>query len=130
MAVTALSGPLSNLLLAFLFVVMWLATYAAGLAGTFADILEKFLLISAQINVSLCLFNLIPLPPLDGEKIIAIFLPEQAELFLQRNAMMFQLIIMFLLFTSILTGPLSTLMGNVLRNMVTIANLFFHLQLA
>lgn len=130
MAVTALSGPLSNLILGFISIVLLLATYAAGFVGTFAGILQQFLSISASINISLCLFNLIPLPPLDGERIIAIFLPDEAEAFLERNVMYFQLIIMLLLFTGILTGPLTTLVGNVYTNMVTIANLFFHLPIA
>jgi Zn-dependent protease len=130
MAVTALSGPLSNLILGFISVVLLLATYAAGLSGTFADIVQKFLSVSAVLNISLCLFNLIPLPPLDGEKIIAIFLPDAAEAFLERYAMYFQLLLMFLLFSSILTGPLMTLVDNVYTNMVSIANLFFHLPIA
>jgi Zn-dependent proteases len=135
MAVTALSGPLSNLILGFLSVVLMLATYAAsaGVSGIAADIvgiLITFFSISAQINISLCLFNLIPLPPLDGEKIIALFLPDSAEAFLQRYGMVFQLLILFLLFSNILTGPLMTLVSNVYNNMLSIANLFFHLPIA
>ncbi len=76
----SLAGPLSNLLMAILAAVpfrMGLISPYAGLADTRAilptipQIFDEFIF----INLLLCLFNLIPLAPLDGEKIIDYFLP-------------------------------------------------------
>jgi len=76
----SLAGPFSNLLMAILAAVpfrMGLVSVAAGMTNTRA-ILPNPSLILVQfitINLLLCLFNLIPLAPLDGEKILDYFLP-------------------------------------------------------
>jgi Zn-dependent protease len=129
MAVTALSGPLSNLILGFLSVVFMYATYYAtnGATATAANIVLTFFSVSAQINIGLCIFNLIPLPPLDGEKIIAFFLPESVEAFFDRYAMAFQIILMFLLFTPLITTPLTYMVTNVYKNTETIVSAIFRL---
>jgi Zn-dependent protease len=76
----SLAGPFSNLLMAILAAVpfrMGLVSVVAGMTNTRA-ILPNPSLILVQfitINLLLCLFNLIPLAPLDGEKILDYFLP-------------------------------------------------------
>ena len=76
----SLAGPFSNLLMAILAAIpfrMGLVSVYDGLASsrailpTLSQIMVQFIL----INLLLCLFNLIPLAPLDGEKIIDYFLP-------------------------------------------------------
>ncbi|WP_297721101.1 site-2 protease family protein, partial [Intestinimonas sp.] len=78
MAVTALAGPLSNLLMAYLALLLravLLAFYRPG-----AVVLEGavgFCETLAVLNVGLGLFNLIPFPPLDGSKVLGAFLPDR-----------------------------------------------------
>ena len=79
MAVTALAGPVSNLLLAVLFlgigkVIYLYAPYSAGMNVFF----EWCLFTVAPMSVGMGLFNLIPIPPLDGSKVLAMFLPNSA----------------------------------------------------
>ena len=79
MAVTALAGPVSNLLLAVLFlgigkVIYLYAPYSEGMNVFF----EWCLFTVAPMSVGMGLFNLIPIPPLDGSKVLAIFLPNSA----------------------------------------------------
>ena len=79
MAVTALAGPVSNLLLAVLFlgigkVIYLYAPYSEGMNVFF----EWCLFTVAPMSVGMGLFNLIPLPPLDGSKVLAMFLPNSA----------------------------------------------------
>ena len=79
MAVTALAGPVSNLLLAVLFlgigkVIYLYAPYSAGMNVFF----EWCLFTVAPMSVGMGLFNLIPIPPLDGSKVLAVLLPERA----------------------------------------------------
>lgn len=85
MAVTALAGPVSNLLLAVLFlgigkVIYLYAPYSAGMNVFF----EWCLFTVAPMSVGMGLFNLIPIPPLDGSKVLAVLLPERAYRWLMR----------------------------------------------
>ena len=79
MALTALAGPVSNFLLAFLLVLGLHFTYH----GTMTTLCE-FLLDTAMLSIGLGLFNLIPIPPLDGSKILAALLPDRAYAWLMR----------------------------------------------
>ena len=79
MALTALAGPVSNLLLAVLFlgigkVIYLYAPYSEGMNVFF----EWCLFTVAPMSVGMGLFNLIPIPPLDGSKVLAMFLPNSA----------------------------------------------------
>ena len=85
MAVTALAGPVSNLLLAVLFlgigkVIYLYAPYSEGM-NVF---LEWCLFTVAPMSVGMGLFNLIPIPPLDGSKVVAVLLPDRAYNWLMR----------------------------------------------
>ena len=70
MALVALAGPLSNFLLAFVgYGVFSLLNISSGLLGS-------ILVLFVKINLGLMLFNLLPIPPLDGSKIIYPIAPE------------------------------------------------------
>ncbi|MFQ5921325.1 MAG: site-2 protease family protein [Anaerolineales bacterium] len=73
----AAAGPLSNLLLAIIasipFQTGLVASFVAG-NGLLA-LIEKFLVIFISLNLLLLFFNLIPIFPLDGEKVLSYFLP-------------------------------------------------------
>ena len=79
MAITALAGPVSNFLLAILFlgigkVIYLYAPYSDGMNVLFSWCLYTV----APMSVGMGLFNLIPFPPLDGSKVLAVFLPDGA----------------------------------------------------
>jgi Zn-dependent protease len=85
MAVTALAGPVSNFLLAFLLmgiskVIYLYATYNAFWDGAFTFCLYT----AAPLSLGLGLFNLLPIPPLDGSKVVAMFLPDEKYMKLMR----------------------------------------------
>ena len=78
MALTALAGPVSNLVVAFL-ALLGARAVLAGPADTAAwGWLYAFLLLLAQMNVGLGVFNLIPISPLDGSKVLFAVLPDAA----------------------------------------------------
>jgi Zn-dependent protease len=82
-ALVSAAGPFSNFVLAMLaaipFRLGWLSLYTGGASVIdLSNILFQFIL----INLSLMLFNLIPIPPLDGSRILAWMLPRQGANFL------------------------------------------------
>ena len=72
-ALVAAAGPASNLLLAVLVAVLW----RSGLLNGIPSDVVHFALIFMSINVALCLFNLIPLAPLDGNAVLSGIVGEQ-----------------------------------------------------
>ena len=101
MALTALAGPVSNFLLA-----LWLlwgarvALHHAVLTGTmYNETLMDFILSTAILSIGLGLFNLIPVPPLDGSKVLAAVLPDKQYNFLMRYERYGMLIVMALVLT-------------------------------
>ena len=89
MAITALAGPLSNLLLAFLAILptrlLLLLTFTQeNFAFRLASAAYLFFDLMAYLNISLAIFNLIPMPPLDGSRILGLILPPKAYFGLMR----------------------------------------------
>ena len=85
MALTALAGPASNFLLAFLLLLAArLTAEHAAAAGALNETWFMFLLNTASLSVGLGLFNLVPIPPLDGSKVLAVLLPDRAYNWLMR----------------------------------------------
>lgn len=95
----ALAGPLSNLLLAFLttLVMAFLVRFQPQTANDsgVADILQVFLV----LNLLLACFNLIPLHPLDGGKVLARFLPTDANRWLEENQGTTNMMLLVLMFS-------------------------------
>lgn len=84
MAVTALAGPFSNMLLALLLLLVCKGIYIYNPSGAVWVTVFYTLLYAAQLSIGLGLFNLVPIPPLDGSKILAVFLPDRIYYTLMR----------------------------------------------
>ena len=102
----SLAGPLSNILLAFVFALIFLFSVIA-LKGhsTIFTIGSVMCLFGVKINIILAMFNLIPIPPLDGSHVLAYLLPYSLSVRYQQFARYGLLIIMFLIITDTLKYP-------------------------
>jgi len=99
-AFVALAGPLMNLLLALLAAVLLGVVIRVDPEVTFEPgVITRFLYLFFAINILLALFNLIPLPPLDGSRLLTIFLPPNRQgiiFFLDRYGFFILLALLFL----------------------------------
>jgi Zn-dependent protease len=75
MTLVALAGPLSNFGLAFVFATLWRVAVEQGWGGGWNGNLAAVLAQSAFFNLVLGFFNLVPIPPLDGSRLLAYVLP-------------------------------------------------------
>jgi len=116
MMLTAIAGPLSNLLAAFVGVIalrIFLNT----------DILTSIFYYFAIININLFVFNMIPVPPLDGSRVLTYFLPPNAAVWFMKNQRYFYGIVMLLMVTGILSYPLSYLSGLIFNLLYSLTGL-------
>ena len=74
MAIISFAGPLSNFLLAFFVTAIYVPLLVTGIIAG-GGYVAVFLFILIHVNIMLGVFNLIPVPPLDGSKIVSVFLP-------------------------------------------------------
>ena len=79
MALTAAAGPITNLLLAFLAVVGYKLLYYVGPVNTLTNLLLYVLNALAVMNLALAALNLLPVPPLDGSRLLGLALPCSVE---------------------------------------------------
>ncbi|SDM74424.1 site-2 protease family protein [Acetanaerobacterium elongatum] len=117
MAVVAAAGPISNLLLAlvYMLIVKVLIVFFGGNDSGVGHFLIQIFYILTYISVSLAIFNLLPVPPLDGSRIAGLFLPDKAYFGLMRYERYISIAIFLLLFTGILSRPLSIVNGVVMN---------------
>ena len=77
-ALIAAAGPLSNLFIALVFGLLVRLGVGLGIPGVSGALFVNLAALVVLVNVSLAIFNLVPIPPLDGSKILAVFLPRTA----------------------------------------------------
>ena len=123
MAVTALAGPVSNFILALLAMGVSKVIYLYAPYNAVWDTLFVFCLYTlAPLSIGLGLFNLIPIPPLDGSKILGAFLSDRAYFTLMRYERYGMLVLLALSFLGVGDGFISRAILGVYGAMF---NLFF-----
>jgi Zn-dependent protease len=99
----AFAGPATNLFIAALFAVAFRVIFRGG--GYPMSILENLLIAGVSSNVLLAIFNLVPIPPLDGSKLLFLLIPKenyQLRAFLNQYGMVILLFFIFFGFNIII----------------------------
>jgi Zn-dependent protease len=132
----SIAGPLSNFVLMFTAILLYrifvqiflpeLAGHSLIEVGGFLlmlvsrpDVLAEYTSLTVALvtiffyyfaigNAGLCIFNLIPIPPLDGSKLFLTLLPQKAQIFFVKNERILSMILLFAVAFGLLGGPLST----------------------
>lgn len=127
MAITALAGPVANIIAAIAggLVFNAIATFGTGLNSTFLTYTFIFLRFYINTNITLAVFNLIPIPPLDGSKILFAFLPDRIVYTIYQYERYFFFAIMLLLWFGVLSAPLNILTSLLLKFVSFITGLPF-----
>jgi Zn-dependent protease len=120
MMLVSIAGPLMNILLALVAMITLrllsfnpeLGTYSGNLSA-----LIQMLIPLVQINIILAVFNLIPVPPLDGSKILAGLLPDKGTRFIYSLEQYGPILLLLLIFTN-LAGKIIWPMYNVLYALI------------
>lgn len=111
MAITAAAGPISNILLSYIFMLIGkLVWFLFGASNPEVVYYVYFAFImAAQINISLAVFNLLPIPPFDGSRILLVFLKERTYFKLMQYEQYIMIGVLLLCWTGILDYPLTFL---------------------
>ncbi|MBE6880826.1 MAG: site-2 protease family protein [Ruminococcaceae bacterium] len=109
MALTAAAGPLSNILMSLIFVIVAKLVLMLGGNDTTMFYVYFAFIYAARINVSLAVFNLLPIPPFDGSRIFLVFLKEKTYFKIMQYEQYIMIGILILLWTDILDIPLNFL---------------------
>ena len=128
-AIVSAAGPIMNILLAIIFTLIYFAVkkYAsvAFLSSTVGGIILLLIVSVISTNIGLGVFNLIPLPPLDGSKIIMPFLPYKAKEFFVNNEQIFSLIFVVLWVTGLAGIIITPVINWVTSGILSLGQLIF-----
>ena len=119
MAITALAGPVSNLILSWILLVIYKIIYFSTVisvnASSFSSVILTILSIMVTVNLHLAVFNILPVPPLDGSRIFSFVIPTKYYYKIMQYERYISIALIVLLFTGILSIPLSWLSSIIYR---------------
>lgn len=133
-ALVSLSGPLSNLIMAFIGILLYAVFAKICIAlkwynVTVIEWVQMIVVMFASYNLSLMLFNLIPIPPLDGSKVLGAVLPNRTYYKMLQYERYYTLILFGIIFLLSRLGVFNVVIGGgvnlILNGMLNILNILF-----
>lgn len=127
-AIVALAGPLMNIIIAIVLTIVLFAlgTFAKGFTQTEVGFLIMLTIqMAIAVNVGLGVFNLVPLPPLDGSKILMHFLPYNAKTWFKNNENIFYIIFLVLWITNLVSYIIAPVISLVSKGIYSLVAAIF-----
>jgi len=128
-AIVSVAGPITNLILALIFAIIYGAIYkfagATFIMTTVGSVIMLLIQSTIIINIGLGIFNLIPLPPLDGSKVIMPLLPYKAKQWFRNNEQIFYIIFVVIWITGIAGSIISPAINVVFSGIMKLAAAIF-----
>ena len=130
MAITALAGPVSNVLICcivlFIYGLIFLPCKLSG--SSFLDSVLDMVYITAYLSIALAIFNIIPIPPLDGSKVLFSLMSDESYYKLMRYERYGMIILLVLIASDVLGAPLQTVTQAVFKFLFAFAEWGFSLS--
>ena len=128
-AIVSIAGPAMNIILAIVFTAMYFIIYkftgALIYTNRILSIIMQMIMYTITLNIGLGIFNLIPLPPLDGSKILIHFLPYNAKTWFENNTQLFYIIFIVLWITNLISYIISPVIGVVSNGIYAMVSALF-----
>lgn len=134
-AITALAGPVSNLIAGYIGMIIYrlfigskyYMNYLTAVAGgesvkNSPMLLATMLSVFVTVNIGLAVFNLIPVPPLDGSKIVSYFTSPKVDRWFQQNQQIISIVFLFLVVSPVLGRPISFVSEKIFGLFVILTN--------
>ena len=124
MAISAAAGPISNLLLAMLCIIIIRVVFFFWTSASITlELIVMFFWMAAYMNITPAVFNLLPVPPLDGSRLFYVFLPPRLYFGVMKYERIISIAIMLLLITGVLSPIISTVSNGILYGMLRLVGL-------
>ena len=124
MGLTALAGPAANMVIAIVFLALWGFFTPALYAGKIGSVILDVLRSTAVLSIGLAVFNILPIPPLDGSKVVFSVVSERVYRQIMRYERYGMLLLVLLLATGVLSVPMNRGVSFIWKHLVCIAELF------
>lgn len=121
MAITALAGPVSNILITVVFLLLYGVVYIPLRTSSVGVYILDTILLTAYCSLGLGIFNMLPVPPLDGAKVLAAVIPDESYYKLMRYEKYGMILLVVLVWTGLLGDPVSIAVGFVFDRISIIA---------
>ena len=137
-ALVALAGPLMNFILAFVLMIIYylVIIFVPGTgviqslnALNILNIVMTMLYYAIVVNIGLGVFNLIPIPPLDGSKIFLRLLPYKAQRWIDENMQIISMVFLFLFISGLLGRITAPIISWIIYGMDYVLSMIFSLFL-
>ena len=122
-AIVSAAGPIMNIILAFIFILIYCVMARFVPVNTVTYVTSQVVFAAATINIGLGIFNLIPLPPLDGSKIIKPFLPTNAKIWFENNEQIFYIVFIVIWISGIASTIISPVISAVTNGIFSLGKL-------